>query len=139
MENRLSDTYTATGTLIVTVFTANGALPVEGALVTVKGSSREDSGVISVVTTDRSGRTPRIALPAPPAAQSEKPGTEKPYATYNIDVDKDNFFPQSYINVPIFAGTTSIQPVNLIPYTEYEGNAIRPDETRITEFENPDL
>ena len=64
MENRLSDTYTATGTLIVTVFTANGALPVEGALVTVKGSSREDSGVISVVTTDRSGRTPRIALPA---------------------------------------------------------------------------
>lgn len=53
MENRLSDTYTATGTLIVTVFTANGALPVEGALVTVKGSSREDSGVISVVTTDR--------------------------------------------------------------------------------------
>ena len=64
MENRLSDTYTATGTLIVTVFTANGALPVEGALVTVKGSSREDSGVISVVTTDRSGRTPRIARPA---------------------------------------------------------------------------
>ena len=127
MENNLSDTYTATGTLIVTVFTANGALPVQGALVTIKGSSKEDSGVISVVTT------------APPAAQSEKPGTEKPYATYNIEVDKENFFPQSYINVPIFAGTTSIQPVNLIPYTEYRGQALPPAETRITEFENPDL
>ena len=141
MENRISETYSATGTLIVTVSTAGGALPVEGALVTVRGSTPESSGVLSVLSTDRSGRTPRIALPAPPAADSEKPGAEKPYATYNIEVDKDGFFHQSFTNVPLFAGTTSIQPVNLYPLTEYAGDAQDPNPRRTDESdaENPNL
>ena len=60
MENRISPNYNTTGTLIVAVSAASGALPVSGALVTVKGSTNENAGVLSVVTTDRSGRTPRI-------------------------------------------------------------------------------
>ena len=139
MDNRISPNYNTTGTLIVAVSAASGALPIEGALVTVKGSTNENSGVLSVVTTDRSGRTPRIVLPTPPAAGSEKPGTEKPYATYNVEVDKEGFFPQSFTNVPVFAGTTSIQPVNLIPMTEYEGEAQNPGRQKITEYENPEL
>ena len=139
MDNRISPNYNTTGTLIVAVSAASGALPIEGALVTVKGSTNENAGVLSVVTTDRSGRTPRITLPAPPAAESESPGIEKPYATYNVDVDKNGFFPQSFTNVPIFAGTTSIQPVNLIPLTEYGGAAQNPGRSNITEYENPEL
>lgn len=139
MDNRISPNYNSTGTLIVAVSTASGALPVSGALVTVKGSAKENSGVISVVTTDRSGRTPRITLPAPPASESESPGTEKPYATCNVDVDKEGFFPQSFTNVPIFAGTTSIQPVNMIPLTEYDGTAQNPLRDNIAESENPEL
>ena len=123
MENKLSDAYSATGTLVGTASTAGGALPVEGAFVTVRGASPENSGVLAAVSTDCSGRTPRIMLPTPPAADSEKPGMEKPYATYNIEVEKDGFFHQSFTNVPLFAGTTSIQPVNLYLLTEYAGDA----------------
>ena len=79
MENKLAENYSATGTLIVAVSTAGGALPVEGALVTVRGSKPENSGVLSVVTTDRSGRTPRITLPAPPAADSAENIVKKEY------------------------------------------------------------
>lgn len=141
MENKLSDAYSATGTLVVTASTAGGALPVEGAFVTVRGASPESSGVLAAVSTDRSGRTPRIMLPTPPAADSEKPGMERPYATYNIEVEKDGFFHQSFTNVPLFAGTTSIQPVNLYPLTEYAGDAQDPNPRNTDESgaENPGL
>lgn len=141
MENKLSDAYSATGTLVVTASTAGGALPVEGAFVTIRGASPENSGVLATVSTDRSGRTPRIMLPTPPAADSEKPGMERPYATYNIEVEKDGFFHQSFTNVPLFAGTTSIQPVNLYPLTEYAGDAQDPNPRNTDESgaENPGL
>ncbi len=140
MNNRIPREYTATGTLIVSVFTAGGALPIEGALVTVRdGSSSGGSGIISVLYTDSSGNTPRITLPAPPASASESPGGANPFATYNIDVDKENFFPRQFINVPIFAGTTSIQPANLIPKTEYGGEAVVPDNMTVTESQKPNL
>ena len=139
MNNSIPKDYTATGTLIVSVYTAGGAIPVEDALVVIRGGEQNSSGVLSVLYTDQSGNTPRITLPAPPASESEKPGTEKPYATYNIEVDKENFYPRSFIHVPVFAGTTSIQPVNLIPLTEYNQDILRPDSSDITESQNPDL
>ena len=66
---------------------------------------------------------------------------EKPYATYNIEVEKDGFFHQSFTNVPLFAGTTSIQPVNLYPLTEYAGDAQDPNPRNTDESgaENPGL
>lgn len=139
MNNRISPGYTSSGSLVITVFSAGGAVPIPDALVTIRSSEKENSGVLSVLYTDKSGSTPKITLPAPPASESESPGIEKPYATYNVDVDKDGFFPKQFINVPVFANTTSIQPVNLIPLTEYEGNAIPPSGESITESQNPNL
>ncbi|MBQ9133347.1 MAG: hypothetical protein IJX64_02310 [Clostridia bacterium] len=139
MNNRIPKEYTSTGTLIVSVYTAGGAIPVEGALVTIRGGEQNSSGVLSILYTDQSGNTPRITLPAPPASESESPGTEKPYATYNIEVDKDSFYPRSFINVPIFSETTSIQPVNLIPLTEYNPDILHPDSSNVTEGQNPEL
>ena len=139
MNNKIPNEYTSVGNLIVSVYTAGGAIPIEGALVTVRGATPNSSGVISVLYTDQSGNTPRISLPAPPAAMSESPGNTTPFASYNIEVDKENFYPRSFINVPVFASTTSIQPVNLIPKTEYEGNAVIPNEGSVTESQNPNL
>lgn len=139
MNNQTPMEYTSVGTLIVSVYTASGAIPIENALVTVRGGSQGNSGVISVMHTDKSGNTQKLSLPAPPASASESPGKAVPFATYNIEVDKEMFYPRSFINVPVFAGTTSIQPVNLIPKTEYEGQAIMPDNRNVTESQNPDL
>lgn len=139
MNNRILPNYTSSGALIVSVFTAGGALPIADALVTIKASEKENSGVLSVIYTDQSGNTPKISLPAPPASESESPGTDKPYATYTIDVDKENFYPRQFTNVPIFANTTSIQPVNLVPKSEYKGESIPPADSNITESQNPDL
>ena len=112
---------TDTGILVVSVSSAGGALPVERALVTVRGAEKLDAGVFCAVYTDRDGKTPNIILPTVPAGQSASPGVLHPYATYNIEVNKEGYYPQSYLNVPIFAGNTSIQPVNLIALSEYRG------------------
>ena len=139
MNNQIQSEYTANGTLIVSVYTASGAIPIEGAIVTIRGSEQENSGIIMVIYTDQSGNTERITLPAPPASMSEVPGNASPYTKYNIEIDKEGFNSRSFINVPIFAGTTSIQPVNLRPKSEYEGQAIVPNDGTITESQNPEL
>ena len=73
MNNQISPDYTSSGSMIISVYTAGGALPISNALVTITGSEKENSGVISVLYTDQSGNTPKITLPAPPAAESEAP------------------------------------------------------------------
>lgn len=139
MNNQISPKYTSSGSMIISVYTAGGALPISNALVTVTGTEKENSGVISVLYTDQSGNTPKITLPAPPAKESESPGIKKPYATYNVDVDKDGFYPKRFLNVPIFSGVTSVQPVNLIPLTEYIGESLDPIGNEVTESQNPNL
>ena len=138
MKDQTTEEYTSAGTLIVSVFTAGGAVPIEGAMVTVSGGENKE-GVIKVIYTDQSGNTPKILLPAPPAYTSESPGYATPFAKYNIEIEKENFYPRNFINVPIFSDTTSIQPANLIPKTEYEGEALIPENMTVTESQKPNL
>ncbi len=116
------------GFLIVNVKTANGALPVENAQVTVYGASEldangaptlSDSDVIYTLTTDRNGKTQKVALTTKDKNLSLTPDTKVPYESYNIFVTADGYYDSSYINVPIFQGITALQGVNLIPLSEF--------------------
>lgn len=106
----------STGRLTVTVRTANGALPVEGALVTVT----KDGEIIGVSTSDVSGNTETLSIPTPPKSASLSPGyAGLPYSTVFIEVDKDGFYGGQYIQVPIFPDVLTVQPVNLLPLPEF--------------------
>ena len=54
------------GYLIVSVRAGEGAIPLEGALVTLRGGEATRGDAIASFITDQSGNTPRITLPAPP-------------------------------------------------------------------------
>lgn len=109
-----------TGYLVVNVFTARGALPIENAVVLVKSNEEFGvNGIIQSLRTDKSGATPKIALPAPSASESMTPGYPTPYSTYNIEVYKDGYSPFESANVPVFENVTSIQPVELVPVGEH--------------------
>ena len=69
--------------------------------------------------TNSVGQTEKIALPTKSASLSEVPGNLKPYISYNVFASKEGYFDSDVINVPIFEGVTSIQPINLIPLSEY--------------------
>ncbi|MBE6611757.1 MAG: carboxypeptidase regulatory-like domain-containing protein [Ruminococcaceae bacterium] len=116
----------STGFLIVNVSTARGAIPLPGASVTVMFDEPENNSVFTVVTTDTAGKTDRIELPAPERALSESPGNSKPYATYTLQIDKAGYYTVTAAGVPVFAGVTSIQPVEMLPLAEYNADRVYP-------------
>ena len=109
------------GYLIVKASTARGAIPLEGATVSVRGTPAESSGIIYSLETDSSGLTPRLALPAPPKSISQAPGDITPYSLWSIDVFYKGFSTAHYTNVPVYSGITSIQNADLIPLPEAFG------------------
>ena len=107
--------YSGMGYLVIRASTATGAIPIEGAKVSIRGDLPNFSSVIVNLTTERNGLTPKVSLAAPPKENSISPGRPAPFATYNVDVSLDGYFPTSVQKVPIFDGITSVQPINLIP------------------------
>ncbi len=102
------------GYLTVRVSTANGAIPLEGASVNIRGGNVDDSSVIYALTTNSDGLTPTVALSAPPRSSSLTPyENTPPYATYNIDVYAEGYEPVLFNNVPVFSGINSVQPAIL--------------------------
>ena len=122
-QNESSNSMSGTGYLLVRASTALGAIPVEGATVTVRDNrSKEESedrgSIIRVMLTDQDGRSEKIALPAPPRSQSMTPNGTAPYATYTVDVVAPGYYRLYFQGVPIYDTITSIQPAMLIPIAE---------------------
>ncbi len=116
---------TSVGYLIVEAKTAEGALPVAGAVVNV--SSTPGTGNVRLtVETDISGRTERLALPTVAEELSERPNIKHPYATYDISVIADGYYPFTAKQVPIFNGVTTLQPAMLIALSAYDSDSVYP-------------
>lgn len=132
------------GYMIVRVTTARGAIPLEGALVTVRNYDPEfergRGDVIAAYNTNSTGLTERFALPAPSSALSLSPGNGKSYSTYNVDVSYPGYHQKVFVNVPVFEGITAIQNVDMIPLPENgRPDRFEPDDGIYFETENSHL
>ena len=107
---------TGEGKLIVNVTSVRGLYPVRGAKVTVFTGEEEEKVVLFEGTTDQSGKTSAIPLPAPAGEYAETPDpAERPYAFYNIMTIADGFYDNLNYNVAVFDDVTSLQNVGLTP------------------------
>ena len=122
------------GYLVVRVSTARGAIPLENATVSIRGSTPQNSGVIYSLETDNSGLTPRLPLPSPPKSNSLSPNQDTPYSLWSIDVFRQGFISARYEGVPVYSGITSVQNAELVPLSE----GFMPSET-VNESETPNL
>lgn len=109
------DDYTDSGELRVAVTTARQALPLPGAAVVIYCLSEGKPRLKYVLTTDASGRTPFVPLPAPPAANSGAPGSLTPYALYGVSVHKSGYRPERQGQVQVFPGVSGTVSFDLIP------------------------
>ena len=120
------------GELKISVISTIGFFPVEGAVVTIAVTG-DPENIIETLTTDRSGQTPIVNLPAPPLALSlDSSATEQPYSEYNITVTADGFEPVLVSGSEIFADELSLQPIRMNPLEatkEYEKIVIIPAHT----------
>lgn len=109
---------TGTGFLVVQVTTANTAIPLANAQVTVSGKSETGSDVLFELKTGNDGKTPRVSLPAPARSSSQRPSSVPPFSTYTVSVVLPGYEQAIYNEVPIFDGVIAMQQSDLIPVPE---------------------
>ncbi len=125
---------TRLGSLSFRTYTARNALPVPGANITVFKKIGGARNTFFDLTTDRSGQTQEVMLPAPPSSLSQSPTSGvQPYSLYDAEITAEGYNPISIRNLPVFEGILSVQRAAMIPSTGMPS----PGET-ITE-EEPDL
>lgn len=101
------------GNLIIQARTANGALPLSGVRIKIRGRQGK---VLYNLITDESGETKQISLEAVDRRFSLDPSyTGTPYTTYDLVAEKEGFNSLHIKDVQIFDGENAIQPVTLIP------------------------
>jgi len=106
---------TAYGYLKVNVRTGNGGLPLEGSLVTVSEIRDGKEHIIKLMTTDSSGSTETLRLPAPLQTADDTPQDYEKFSKYNISVYSKGYFREVSVDAPVFANITSVQTFYLIP------------------------
>lgn len=102
------------GGLKISLTSSLGPLPIKGASVTISLTGDPDS-VVETLSTDESGQTDTVELPAPPVEYSLTPTDQQPYSEYNISVEAPGFEPVLVSGTQILADVTAFQPIALIP------------------------
>lgn len=123
------------GFLRVDVNSSLNQFPIEGAVVDIS-SQNEPDRIIEELTTDRSGQTDEITLPAPSVELSLEPQDLQPYSEYQISVRAPGFEPVVIQGSEILAGQLSMQPIRMQPIEPggYPSDIIIPDHTLYGEF-----
>lgn len=103
------------GTIKISVVSTLGLFPVENATVTISFTGDPGEPLMSL-TTDSSGQTPTVELPAPPVELSLEPeNIEQPYSEYNIEVTADGYESVVLSGSEILADQLSLQPIRMEP------------------------
>lgn len=104
------------GTTRFRTYTARGAFPVAGARVVISHIIGGKKHIFYALTTDISGQTPVVTLPAPPKELSETPGSNVlPYSSYDAEITADGYNDVIISGMPVFEGVMSVQRVALVP------------------------
>lgn len=114
------------GTMKISVVSSVGQIPIANATVVISYTGDPDSP-IETLTTDSSGQTPTVVLPAPPLSLSLNPDNEQqPYSEYNIFVTSPDYEPVLVSGSEVFSGQLSLQPVRMNPLasTDEEEKAV---------------
>lgn len=110
------------GILQVNVTSTIGLIPIRNATVTISYTGNPNS-VIETLTTDESGQTEPIELPAPPLEYSLSSDAERqPYSEYNIQVSAPGYEPVLVSGSEILPDVRSMQPIRMNPTETTGGN-----------------
>lgn len=107
---------TNTGSLVVFVLDAGGALPISDATVSIYKSDKTDEKPIAVLKSGENGKTEIIYLATPPIPENTaKNKNNMPFELYDIIVDLEGYYQIVSRNIPVYPSVMSIQPVYMVP------------------------
>lgn len=123
---------TGGGMLEFRVFSANQALPVEGAEIVVTTNINGGEQRMFRTMTNNSGETETFTLPAPSKELSQNSANKiQPFSLYNAVVEKPGYTKVILRDIPIFDGVLSIQRVAMLPEAENGENAPSEEITEV--------
>lgn len=106
-----------TGFIQIRAYTSTAQFPLENVAVTV---TAPDGTAIAMRLTDRNGRINPIEIPVPDRADSLQPNPpDKPFASVNLYARKNGYEQIESENLQVFAETTTIQNLEMIPLAEF--------------------
>jgi len=117
INNQIQNYY---GDLRISVVSTIGLFPVEGAQISIAYTTEPET-VVATATTDNSGTTEVIQLPAPAFALSQEPSEVQPYTDYNITVEAEGYEPIMITGSEIFPDELSLQLIRMIPLQMAQG------------------
>ena len=128
-----AETPAYSGDLTISVTSSLGFIPVNNATITISYSGDPDA-VVQTLTTDDSGQTSTISLPAPNLSYSTEISDVQPYSEYNISVTAPGYEPVYISGTEILPDVTAVQPVTMNPIEveppgETEDDIVIPDHT----------
>lgn len=116
----------ATGYIQVHAYESYARLPLKDVAITVTAA---DGTAIALRLTDQSGRIQPIAIPVPDRKDSQTPDPpERPYAVVDLFAHLRGYEQVEAENLQVFADTTTVQDLMLIPLSELPGQW---DQTQI--------
>ena len=119
------------GKLQINVTSSLGLIPIQDARITISYTGIPDV-TIERLTTDSSGQSETIDLPAPPVEYSMEPSEQMPYSEYNIQVEAPGYEPVMVSGTEILPEVTAVQPIRMNPLetaTRQEDMIVIPDHT----------
>ena len=111
------------GRLQLAVTGRNDYTPIENAVIQITDTGNPDN-IIEELTTDNSGETPTIELPAPPVSYSLESSSAQPYSEYNFTVQAEGYSNLTISGAQILANVTALQSARLMPLTNTEASPI---------------
>ena len=127
---------TSSGLLQINVINIQNNFPIQNARVTISYKGEPDR-TVEQLTTNSSGQTEQVQLPAPPVEYSLEPSIIQPYSEYNLMVEAEGFEPLAISGTEILAQATAIQPAVMTPVggeTPPEDPVVIPDHTPVREL-----
>lgn len=106
-----------TGTLIIYASVADQAAPLAGVRITVQD---ESGAVVSRLTTDSTGATTALSLPAPDVRYSleEDNRTVRPYSIYRLTAESEGWQSQILEGVQVFADQQTVARLSFLPVAQ---------------------
>ena len=110
----------AMGYIQVRAYTSTAQFPLKDVAITITAS---DGTAIAMSLTDRSGRIRPVTVPVPDLIESQSPDpAERPYTTVNLYARKKGYEQVESENLQVFADTTTLQNLEMIPLSELPGS-----------------
>lgn len=123
------------GRLQVNVTIEGQLIPIENATVTILDTGNPDQ-IIEQTTTNSSGQTEFISLPAPNPEYSQEITEEQPYSEFNCRVEAEGYEPFLVSAMQILPGINSLQRIPLRPLaaSQLPDNSVIPPHTLFYEY-----